>query len=95
MLLPIWSVHRRIRRAKRAELLMINRHIQRLPKSFEPDTMVRLNTLLDRRTYIQHCRNWPMDVTIFAKVVFYVLIPPLAWAGAALVELLIDAYIVG
>jgi len=30
---------------------------------------------------------------LFSRLVFYVFIPPLAWAGAALTEVLLDSFL--
>ena len=95
MLLPTWSLHRRIKLDKRTKLESINVEIASVSKSLENTPLYQLNALLDRRNYILHCRNWPMDLSIFSRVVFYVLIPPLAWAGAALMELALDSFLNG
>lgn len=93
MLLPIWSVHRRIRRRKTQLLEEINAEIDRLPRTLALADVGHLNALLDLRAHVQHCRSWPMDLSIFSRVVLYVLIPPLAWIGAALVELTLDSFL--
>ena len=90
MALPIWSVHRRIRSAKQQEINRINQTIEVLPRDLAAESVQSLNSLLERRQYVQHSRNRPMDLSIFSRFVFYVLIPPLAWAGAALMELAVD-----
>jgi len=95
MLIPIWSVHIRIRLAKRNELKRLDEEISSTSRSLDSSPLARLNALLERRRLVTHSRNWPMDFTTFSKVVFYVLIPPLAWAGAAVVELVVDAYLTG
>jgi len=93
MLLPTWSVHRRILRAKTEQVTLINAEIDRLPKTLAPDAVLALNALLDRRYFVQQCRNWPMDLSTFSRFMLYVLIPPLAWIGAALMELAVDSYL--
>lgn len=93
ILLPTWAVHRRIAAAKRQQVALINDEIDKLPKSLEPDAVLGLNALLDRRHFVQQTRSWPMDLSTFSRFVLYVLIPPLAWIGAALVELLVDGFV--
>jgi hypothetical protein len=95
MILPTWPLHKRIRQEKQTGMNCINDEISRASKSLENSELNQLNALLDRRNYLQHCRNWPMDLSIFSRVVFYILIPPLAWVGAALMELALDSYLVG
>jgi hypothetical protein len=95
MLIPIWSVHLRIRQSKQQALTSIDREIRATSTSLESEPLQRLNGLLERRRLVSHSRNWPMDFSIFTRVVFYVLIPPLAWAGAAFVELALDSYLAG
>jgi hypothetical protein len=49
-----------------------------------------MNALLLRREQIHKLRNWPMDLTMFSRFFVYAFIVPLAWAGAALMEVLLD-----
>tara|TARA_B100000959_G_scaffold264188_1_gene304388 strand:+ start:1439 stop:2428 length:990 start_codon:yes stop_codon:yes gene_type:complete len=95
LLLPIWSVHSKIKLQKRTQLQDIDEAIDKASKSFDGASLMALNGLLDRRQYIQHCRNRPMDTSIFSRVVLYVLIPPLAWIGAALVEVALSSALAG
>jgi hypothetical protein len=95
LLLPMWSVHSKIKQEKLSQIDYINKAIARASKSLDEVALTNLNALLDRCHYIQHCRSWPMDTSIFSRVILYVLIPPLAWVGAALVELALDSFLMG
>lgn len=95
VLVPIWSVHVRIKSLKREALEQIEDKIRQTSVALDPDSIVLLNGLLQRRDIVQSFRVWPMDLSIFSRFVLYVFIPPLAWAGAALTELLVDSFIVG
>jgi len=95
MLVPNWSVHKRIRAEKQQELEKLDAAIYATPRTLGDESLNRLNALLQRRHLVAHLRNWPMDFSLVARVVFYVLIPPLAWSGAALVELGLDSYLAG
>lgn len=95
VLLPTWSVHRRIAVAKERELAAINAQIRLSSTALDSSALLHLNGLLQRRSLVQSLRNWPMDLSLFSRFIIYVLIPPLAWAGAALTELFMDAYIIG
>lgn len=88
--LPIWSVHRRIQEAKYSLLRDLDDRIKATPKSLEGEELHDLNALLQRREQVQKTRNWPMDLSISTRFVVYVFIVPLAWAGAALMEVLLD-----
>lgn len=95
VLLPIWAVHKRIKAAKLEELERINREIQQASTELQADALLHLNGLLQRRVQIQGLRTWPMDLSLFARFILYVLIPPLAWAGAAVTELFLDSFLAG
>ena len=93
VLLPIWSIHRRIRAEKARHIESVNSEISKASQSFEDEPLLRLNALLVRRDQIRELRSWPMDLSIFSRFVFYVFIPPLAWTGAALMEVFLDSYL--
>lgn len=93
--LPIASLPRRIRSAKQAELIRLDREIDAAPRGTASDELLRLNALLSRREFIKGLRHWPMDLSIFSRFFLYVLIPPLAWVGAALMEMYLDSMLAG
>jgi hypothetical protein len=93
-LLPCWSVHRRIRREKRELLEKIAQQIRQCSQGLAGPDLDRLNALLIRRDQVQGFRTWPMDLSIVSRFLLYVFIPPLAWLGAAIVEIMLDAAIV-
>ena len=90
--LPVWPVHRRIAAAKRAELQRIRGWIETARGGStvgpeEPAALQRLAPLLGYRAEIQHLSEWPFDATILTRLGFYLIIPPLTWLGAALMEI--------
>jgi hypothetical protein len=93
--LPIWSLHRRIVKEKKVLLADIAIEIMHTSRELEGENFHHMNALLERRDKIQRSRNWPMDLSMGARFMLYVLIPPLAWTGAALVEVLLDSLLVG
>jgi hypothetical protein len=95
LLLPIWSAHNKIKQEKLSQIDYINKAIARAFKSLDEAALTNLNALLDQRHHIQHCRSWSMDTSIFSRVVLYVLTLPLAWIGAALVELALGFFLMG
>lgn len=93
--LPTWTIRKNIRREKTRVLNLINTEIQLTSTELDSDSLVRLNALIIRRDQVQHTRTWPMDITIFSRFLFYVFIPPLAWLGAALMEVMLDSFLAG
>ena len=57
--------------------------------------MNTLEVLLQRRERVSNAATWPIDVGFLQRFLFYIIIPPLAWVGAALVEFVIDGFIRG
>lgn len=88
--LPIWTLHQRIRAEKSALLEQIDLKIRSASTSLEVGDLERLNQLLLRREQVQKLRNWPMDLSTFGRFFVYAFIVPLAWAGAALMEVFLD-----
>ncbi len=95
MLLPTWTVHKNIKAEKTKAENEITAAISSSSSALDNDSLTRLNGLIARREQIRHLRTWPMNVSIFSRLLFYVFIPPLAWLGAALMEVLLDSYIAG
>jgi len=88
--LPVWNLHRRIRKAKEELLEKIDEKIEESSTALSGDSLHEMNALLVRREQIQKLRNWPMNITIASKFMIYAFIVPAAWAGAALMEMLLD-----
>lgn len=95
LLLPIWSVHKRLRLAKAAELESIN---QKLSEYFPNDVsalkqsnqLPEVNELLIYRREIANVREWPFDLGVVSRLGIYLIIPPITWVGAALIESLVE-----
>lgn len=92
--LPIWNLHRRIVAAKQELVSEINRLIDVTPTALKGEAAEEMNSLLVRRTQIQNLRNWPMSLPMATRFVAYAFIVPMAWAGAALVEFMLDSVLV-
>ena len=93
LLLPVWPIHRAIAAAKHARLAELNRAIAQAPapNPAEPATLERLNPLLSFRREIHQVSEWPFDVGLTTRLGLYLIIPPLTWVGAALIENLVEA----
>ena len=94
-LYPMWGIHKRMVNDRRQQLQELNDRIASAPRSLDQSAMQNLELLLQRRERIKSAHTWPIDLGIVQRFLFYVIIPPLAWIGAALVEALIDRLVLG
>ena len=92
-LLPVWPVHRRIVTAKRSELDRVSEEIIDQTQATPDDqrAYVLLNPLLTYRREITTVPEWPFDTSVIGRLAVYLIIPPLTWIGAAMIENLIDS----
>jgi hypothetical protein len=93
-LLPIWSIHKRLQQAKAKELHAINMELARVSENTIPlqaqEKLAELNQLLAYRREIASVHAWPFDLGAASKLGLYLIIPPLTWVGAALIENLVE-----
>ena len=54
------------------------------------EDLQQTNMLLDYRNRGQQVREWPFSVGGLGILTLYLVIPPLTWVGAALIENLVD-----
>ena len=89
---PIWPLHERLAEARRSLLDELNQHIASAlpPEPAHPETLARLAPLLTYRREIQNVSEWPFDLGTMTRLGLYLIIPPLTWVGAALIERLVD-----
>ena len=83
--LPIMPAHRAIVAAKRAELERIATHV-----AIERHAIERLEPHLVYRREIQRVSEWPFDSNIVTRLAFYLVIPPLTWLGAAVLDVFVE-----
>lgn len=93
--LPVWPVHRRLAAAKRQALKDADRRIAALPLPDldRPESVAELTPLLAYRRELAASSEWPFDVGVLTRLALYLIIPPLTWVGAALIENLVDAFV--
>ena len=94
-IVPVWPIHRRLVAMKERQLASINDRIEtRLSGGDslipEPDVLEKLGPLLLYRRELARVSTWPFDGSNVTRLLFYLIIPPLTWAGAALIENLVD-----
>jgi len=90
---PMWSLHRRIVTLHERELAEINARIHVAPKSLDSDAVAALEHLLQRRERVRALPAWPVDVKIVQRFLIYLVLPPIAWTGAALVEVVLEGLV--
>lgn len=90
---PIWPLHKRLAEARRSLLEDLNRRIASASPVDHADLeiLARLAPLLAYRREIQDVSEWPFDLGTMTRLGLYLIIPPLTWVGAALIERVVDA----
>lgn len=97
-LLPVWPLHKRLQHAKREELGIINRQLGHVrPQSStaidNAEQLDEVNRLLLYRREIQQVSEWPFDMPALTRLGLYLILPPLTWVAAALIENLVDSFL--
>lgn len=85
-LLPLLGVHRRMRAVRAARIAELSGQIDALPA----DDLQRMELSLAYLDRIRSVPSWPIDLALLGRIFAYVIIPPLAWVAAALVEMGIE-----
>jgi hypothetical protein len=57
------------------------------------DDYARLVPLLTLRREVHGITEWPVDVGLLARLGLYLVIVPLTWIGAALIENIVDVFV--
>jgi len=86
-LVPLWGVHRNLRRTKQRRLEALREQMDAIDRA----DIVRLEPLAAHLERVRGLSSWPVDLEIVARIFAYGIIPPLAWVAAALVENFIDS----
>jgi hypothetical protein len=87
---PLWPVHRRVRAEKARRIGEIDALIAPESSASDRDAIQRVEVLLAHRDRVAGLRTWILSTDLAWRFFFYLVIPPLAWAGAALVERGVD-----
>ncbi len=91
MALPIVPVRRSIIAAKAIELARVDKLITAERDGHnDPATLA---PLLVYKREVAEVRELPFDVGSYARAAFYLLLPPLTWVGAALIENVVDSFV--
>ena len=90
LILPMLSLQRRLLAHKREFLQEMHRQVSNASRVAEPDSLAQVELLMQHRDRIQRTSAWPIDLSIASRLILYIVIPPLAWVGAAVVEVGLD-----
>ncbi len=85
LLLPMWGVRAAVTAAKRIELDRLTELANTAEQGSDRHMLVSLY-----RRQIADTPEWPASAGAASRVLFYVVIPPLAWIAAALVQDLVS-----
>lgn len=95
ILLPVRGVHNMIRDEKMRRLASCGDRLRVLQADFGsqlhtpvPRELVDVLTL---RSHLKEVREWPFDISVLVRLAVYLVIPLGSWAGAALVERMLNA----
>jgi hypothetical protein len=94
-IIPVWPLHQRLLRLKNQELARV---LEKIEASIDApggvglgsDALETLVPLLTYRREISQLSTWPFDLGNITTLAFYLVIPPLTWTGAALIENLVN-----
>ncbi|MEM6709297.1 MAG: hypothetical protein AAF648_10975 [Pseudomonadota bacterium] len=89
LLIPVLPIHRELV-AQRAQAM--NEAQAALGQALaSPDDLAARATALALRREVARLPTWPFDVPAIIRFVSYAVIVPMTWAGAALIEILVNA----
>lgn len=96
--IPVWPLHKRLRTSKATSLDDIDNSIQALGNLSglaltNVESVEQLNRLLLLRREVQLVSIWPYDTSNMFRFMLYLLLPPLTWVGAALVENMVGVFV--
>jgi len=86
VILPMWHLHRRIADEKAKQLGGVEDRIAAAYGDEASKDLRRFEALLAHRDRLRDQSTWPFSTAFVSRFVAYLVIPPIAWAGAALVE---------
>lgn len=97
-IIPVWPVHKRLARMKELEMADLDKRIDdhtgtESNLASNPDLIEKITPLINYRREISEVSTWPFDTGVMTRLSFYLIIPPVTWAGAALIENLVDSVI--
>ena len=92
---PLLPIHRRIRAEKARQLAHVERLLADEGSASTTAELSRLETLLAHRDRLKNLRPWLFSTDLVSRFLLYLISPPLAWVGAAIVERFVDRILTG
>ncbi|MEO0614825.1 MAG: hypothetical protein AAFY69_01685 [Pseudomonadota bacterium] len=89
LLLPVWPLHRELLRQRMEAVAAAQAQVQAHCTATEEEGG-QLAQALSLRREVSRLPVWPFDVGAVTRFVSYAVIVPLTWAGAALIEMLVN-----
>ena len=93
---PVWPIHKAVRAEKFIQLSRIHKQLMAL-KDCGDDSIEQqaqnFAPLLSYRREISRTPEWPFNLPALARLSVYIVIVPLTWIGAALIENVVDVFI--
>ena len=93
LLLPVWPMHRKLL-AQRHEALDTAQQALRVSRASAEQgeaSLANQAAALSMRREVARLAVWPFDVGTVTRFLSYAVIVPLTWAGAALIEMVVNA----
>ena len=92
---PLMGIRVRIRETRQESLAALDARIESLDIGDVANASVKvmdeMDTVLDMRERVARAPGWPLDLAGVRRILLYIVLPPLTWAAAAIVEMLIDS----
>lgn len=92
--LPLRGIRRRIREVRETTLAQLDRRADALyPGDItraDAAQLFELDAVLDIRERVARASGWPLDLQGVQRILLYVVLPPLTWAAAAVMEMYLD-----
>ena len=89
LLWPVVDLRRRLLRVRHARLEVVEAQLGHLSFGDDSEQLVRSEILLAHRDRLRAAPTTPLSSRLLSRVLFFLVLPPLAWAGAAFVERLL------
>ena len=94
-IVPVWPVHSRLSALKTEALATLTNQVEACLGEGDgsdpvPGKIAELAPLLAYRREIALLSTWPFDIGSVTRLSLYIVVVPLTWAGAALIERLVD-----
>ncbi|MEM8547043.1 MAG: hypothetical protein AAGF46_02650 [Pseudomonadota bacterium] len=93
LLLPVLPLHRRLREQRLAAIQAAQAEVTRVHAPDAGASVAERAAALSLRREVARLPAWPFDVPAIIRFISYAVIVPLTWAGAALIEILVNAIV--